>query len=234
MHFLVCDDDPSDAQVLSELLRQQIHGCRVSVVHSGDEVIPFTKKNTLNALFLDIELADDIGGIEFAAELRKTYQNIPIVFYTSHIHYCEEIFTVSPAALLLKPATSERVRRVMHILQNNETSGGCLTISNTKTALRQIPLDQIAYIENIHRHLTVFGTDGRVLAEFCGKKLTEIGAQLGKGFLLCHQSIIVNMSEISSVRRYVLTLRCGIELPISQRRFGTVRKCWGEYLGETL
>ena len=234
MHFLIYDDVPADAQALSEQLRRQVHDCRVSVVYSGTDAFRLAEERTLNALFLDIELTGNVSGIEFAAQFRKSFPYVPVVFYTGHSHYCEEIFTVSPAALLLKPPTAERIRRVMRILQSNTGSDAHLTLSTGKTSLQQIPLNQIAYIETIRRRLTVFSKDGRILAEVYGKKLAEIEHQLVNGFVLCHQSIIVNMEEITSIRRYSLTLRSGQELPISQRRFSAMRKCWGEYLGETL
>lgn len=231
--FLICDDTSADAQALAEILRD-VTDCRVDKVLSGAEAMQLAENAPYAALFLDIELAEDSSGICFAKEFERAYPQVPLIFYTGHIRYCEEIFTVSPTALLLKPPTEKRVRNVLDILRQKSDRQGSLTLPTGKNTIRIIAFEQISYIESIRRRLTVFGTDGQVLAESYGRKLSEIAPQLEPAFVCCHQSIYVNLQQITSIRRYALTLRNGRELPISQSRFQTVRKCWGDYLGGSL
>ena len=231
--FLICDDTSADAQALAEILHA-VTECGTDAVFSGAEAMQLAENAPYAALFLDIELAEDSSGICFAKEFERAYPQVPLVFYTGHIRYCEEIFTVSPTALLLKPPTEERVRNVLEILRQKSDRQGSLTLPTGKNTIRIIAFEQISYIESIRRRLTVFDTDGQVLAESYGRKLSEIAPQLEPAFVCCHQSIYVNLQQITSIRRYVLILRNGRELPISQSRFLTVRKCWVDYLGENL
>lgn len=232
--FLICDDNPMDAQVLANLLQQTAgSNCSIRTAAHTEALPELIGDARCDALFLDIEL-DDSSGIQFAKEFIKCYPQIPIVFYTAHIRYCEEIFTVSPKALLLKPPTKERVQNVLQILHRLQEKVGYLLLSTGKNNAQRIALHEIAYIENIQRRLTVFHTGGNIIAECYGKKLSEIAAQLGDQFVCCHQSIYVNMQQIADVRRYALHLRNGRELPISQSRFRLVRERWGEFLGESL
>lgn len=231
--FLICDDTPADAQALAEILHD-VTDCRTDTVCSGAEAMQHAENVPYAALFLDIELAEDSSGICFARTFGRAYPQIPLIFYTGHIRYCEEIFTASPTALLLKPPTAERVRNVLEILRQKSGRQGSLMLPTGKNTIRTIAFEQISYIESIRRRLTVFDKDGQILAESYGRKLSEIAPQLEHAFVCCHQSIYVNLQQITSIRRYALILRSGRELPISQSRFQTVRKCWGDYLGGSL
>lgn len=231
--FLICDDSPADAQTLAELLRQTAD-CGTDIVPDSTKAMQLVKTGPYAALFLDIELAENSSGICFAKEFVKVCPQIPLVFYTGHIRYCEEIFTAAPAALLLKPPTEERVRNVLAILRKKSEKQGSLTLPSGKNTIRKIAFDQISYIESIRRRLTVFDHDGQIMAECYGKKLSEIAPQLEHDFVCCHQSIYVNLQQITAIRRYALMLRNGKELPISQSRFRAVRERWGDYLGGSL
>ena len=233
--FLICDDNMQDAETLAAVLRGIAgENCEICTALTAAETLRLAETVPCTALFLDIELAENSSGISFAKKFADAYPQIPLVFFTGHIRYCEEIFTAAPAALLLKPPTEERVRNVLEILRQKTEKHGCLTLSAGKNTLRQIPFETISYIENIRRRLTVFDTEGQIIASCYGRKLSEIAPQLQTDFVCCHQSIYVNMQQVTAIRRYVLVLRNGRELPISQSRFRTVRKRWGDYLGGRL
>lgn len=232
-HFLICDDSPQDAAALADLLRQTAGDCEIRTALTAEEAQSVSEGQPFSALFLDIEL-DGSSGISFAQAYAKAFPQTALVFYTAHIRYCEEIFTAAPDALLIKPLTAERVRGVLDILEKKQPQKGYLMLAAGKNTARRIPLEEIAYIEIIRRRLTVFDTGGRAIAECYGRKLSEIAPQLGSEFVCCHQSIYVNMRHVAAIRRYMLVLRSGQELPISQSKFRTVREQWGEYLGESL
>ena len=210
--FLIYDDCPQDARELADMLKRLAGNAVILCADSEAELRELAAEDVSAVLFLDIELADS-SGIRLAQTLAEAFPQMPLVFFTAHIRYCEDIFTAEPAALLLKPVTEERVRNVLEILQRKRNKDGILTLTGVRGGVQRIPLCDIAYIECIRRKLEIYDLNGRIIAVCTGKKLSDLASLLGEDFICCHQSIYVNMQQIKEICRYSLRLRGGIELP---------------------
>lgn len=61
--------------------------------------------------FLDIELDDNINGIELAKHLKELNSRINIVFLTSFGEYVQDAFDLYSSGYVRKPVTPEKIRR---------------------------------------------------------------------------------------------------------------------------
>ena len=232
--ILIYDDSREYCDELKKLIEQlNEQSVIVSTAVTADEAERLLGGECFTAVFLDIELENDLNGIDFAGRVKQLHPNLSLVFITAHIRYCEDIFATSPDAFLLKPFTLEKVRRVMQIIEYKQQSGGVLRINSGRKMIA-LPLSDISYIETIRRRLSVFDLGGRCIGEYYGISLADIQEQLPEFFLHCHQSIYINMKQILTLRRFSLTLKCGAELPISQSRYRESKQRYIEFLGSEI
>ncbi len=230
--ILIYDDTQAHCTELKALLRS-LGEQDIDIAMTYEEAKALLQERRYAVLFLDIELDAKRCGIDFAVAFQQKFPDASLVYITAHIRYCEEIFTTSPSAFLLKPFTEEKVRRVMQIVSQKQHHGEILTLHAGAHIIRII-LDEIAYIETRRRHLLIFDANGSCIGEYYGIRLSEIKEQLPGSFLHCHQSILVNMRQIASFSRYSVTLRCGALLPVSQSRAKAAKQRYLEYLGDLL
>ena len=230
--ILIYDDTQAHCTELEALLRS-LGEQDIGIAVTYEEASALLQERRYAVLFLDIELDAKRCGIDFAAAFQQKFPEASLVYITAHIKYCEEIFSTSPAAFLLKPFSAEKVRRVMQIVSQKRHHGELLTL-HAGTHIIRIILDEVAYIETRRRHLMIFDTNGACIGEYYGIRLSEIMEQLPGNFLHCHQSILVNMRQIAAFSRYSVTLHCGTILPVSQSRSKAARQRYLEYLGDLL
>ena len=96
--------------------------------------------------------------------------------------------------------------------------------------LSNIPYGKILYISSREHTIYIFCTDGTV--QECKGKLNELAMQVcGNTFMRCHQSFLVNMYHIDSLRGMELTV--GSEkIPVSRRYYAEVKRRYQEILFE--
>ncbi|MDO4552060.1 MAG: LytTR family DNA-binding domain-containing protein [Bacillota bacterium] len=108
-------------------------------------------------------------------------------------------------------------------------SGGLPVV--TKKSSCRVPLDQIHYISKDQRKVLVHTASGEL--SFYGK-FSEIEPYLGEEFVCCHQSYIVNMEKVKRRAEQSFHMEDGTVLPISQKRYGGVRKRYEDFLRKSL
>lgn len=72
----------------------------------------FLKRNTIDAVFLDIEMPD-MDGIEMSNRIIDLQGNTAIVFVTAYNQYAVEAFRLNALDYLMKPVTAERLHETL-------------------------------------------------------------------------------------------------------------------------
>lgn len=231
--ILIYDDEQAVCDELRQMLMK---------IYSSEECDVMTAVNHSQAegyledgadlVFLDIVLADEADGIEFAKFMRKKYPAVKLVFITAHIRYCEEIFEASPDGFLVKPFTMQKVKRSIDILKRNGGTEDSLVFRSSKSNIVRVPADRVAYIESFSRKLTLYNENGEKIYEFSNSKLSSVESQLPDYFIRCHHSFCVNLNFVSDLKRYTFTLKnADISVPVSQNRFKETKEKYLAYLG---
>ena len=59
----------------------------VFAASNSEDLLNYLNTNTVDVLFLDIDLNSTLNGIEMAKQIRKTNKFIYIIFITAHFEY---------------------------------------------------------------------------------------------------------------------------------------------------
>lgn len=118
MQFLIVDDEPLVLRDIAEALKEAVPGCEVRPFSSPYEALDCVKKSPFDAAFLDIELGC-LNGIALAKKLKDLRPEIHIIFVTGYRKYAVDAFSVHATGYLLKPASTEDIRRELTFLYKN-------------------------------------------------------------------------------------------------------------------
>jgi len=176
----------------------------------------FDYRQDYDLLFLDIRLPDMLG-IDAAREIRKTDENVMIVFVTNLTQYAIAGYEVNAFDYILKPLLYQpfalKLTRILNILNRNSAKK-MLTLKTKQFALR-IDADAILYVE-VSGHDLIFHTAEK---EHCiWGTLSKIEHELeGGSFSRCNACYLVNLKYVEHVKGLTVSVR-GRELSISRNR----------------
>ncbi len=120
IQIAICDDEQNSRSYLKQLLLQQNVfqkeakelNYEIAEFSSGTELLDFP--NQFDILFLDIDLKENISGIELAKNIRNqdTEHQPIIIFVSGHKEYVFDAFDVDAFHYLLKPIDDEKFIKV--------------------------------------------------------------------------------------------------------------------------
>lgn len=218
----LCDDDPSMLDQLETFIRSWYEASRrpirldrytataplLSVLEDGD---PY------DALFLDIHMDGRASGMALAETLRKRRHSMLIVFVTGFLDYALRGYEVQALRYLVKPVRPTDMRRCLEAME------ACLVrraqqsfFFHTNRQDARVQYEEILFFESFSHTVELHAASGAVHA-FSGR-LSALERDLPQDFVRCHRSTILNIQHVFSIKRDVVELDTGRELPLSQRR----------------
>ncbi len=200
LNFVLCDDNLAVLNKLSKMLESIFMQNNIDASigfksTSANEVLSYFKNNSVNALFLDIELQSNFSGLQLAKEIRLINKTAYIVFLTGHLEYMLLAYKVKTFDYLPKPITMERLQEtVLRMLADAKYSPKkYICIDNKNTIINQ---DSIYYIHKDGMKL-IFHTDNRSYEVY--SSFNKIQSCLPDNFVRCHKSYIVNIDKITDI-----------------------------------
>lgn len=123
--FLLADDDPDDAQLFCEALRQIAGVMECYKVEHGGEVIELLSGGKIgkpDVIFLDINMPV-MNGWECLQELKRdaVYQSIPTIMYStsSAKRDIDQAYRMGAFLFLTKPEDFRELRKILEIVATN-------------------------------------------------------------------------------------------------------------------
>jgi two-component system LytT family response regulator len=113
LHVYLVDDEPLALKRLRRLLRESGKADIVGSTTNPEEAQAFLTGNSVDALFLDIQMPQ-MSGFELLARLPK---DLPVVFTTAFDQYALNAFEVNSIDYLLKPIDEKHLERALTKLQ---------------------------------------------------------------------------------------------------------------------
>ncbi|MBR1860906.1 MAG: response regulator [Lachnospiraceae bacterium] len=117
MNTLTVDDRQLAVNALLQTLSELDPGGKHIGLISSGEALSFAREHPLDVAFLDIEMPD-MNGLVLAKELKNIYPEINIVFVTGHVEYAFDAHKLFASGYLIKPASTEDVRKVLDNLRH--------------------------------------------------------------------------------------------------------------------
>ena len=220
MNILICDDVKADADRLEELLANSEISLSTVVFADAKDALEYIRSGaSVDVCFLDI-IMPDINGVELANILRDEGWQGYIVFLSTSKDFGPETYTVKAFSYLIKPASNESVREVLHDIihaQNAQKKTDTEGISVRGVGqTRFVLFKEISYIEAANQNVIfrlINSSELKMRSTFA-----EIAASLLEDtrFVQCHRSYIVNMNDIVSVKNNDFIMQNGIKIPIAR------------------
>lgn len=228
---MICDTDIEFLDKLAIVLHRYFDPCSVEYMYgpSALEVSLRSDSGGADVLLTEVELRGH-NSISIIGQHLKDSSPLQIIYMTSKIEYCMDVYETRHCGFILKPVKLEillrDVRRAIRLLEARKASG---IVVQSGGGFHILSPQSVIFAESRGRILKIV-TDTEVLETY--DKIGHFSFQLDKRFLQCHKSYLINMER---VKRYCgdSFLMCdGTTIPISQSRRKEVRQQFLNYMGD--
>ncbi len=227
----IVDDDEQAALALKDLVLEYPHAVvpKIQVFLSAQEFEEALDAGaSFNIVFMDICLEEDgedgeVSGIDVVKSRYKSDIGTQIIYVTSFIEYCTDVYQTNHTYFLTKPIKREKLFEALDkaLANLDQLSREALPIKQAGRLIF-VPLHKITYIESDLRKIKVKTADD--IFEAYGK-LTEVMKQLPDRFFQCHRSFLVNLDYVQELQKRDLLLSTGEKVPVSQHRYQATKDC---------
>lgn len=216
-----------DEALIADHIASILETANYEVIEIFDEAAIFFKflsNNKPDLVLLDINLNDDLDGVDIAHEINSKHK-IPIVFLTSNTDKktIERAKRTMPISFIAKPYTAEGLLSNLEIALHNyfdnhknekvESNSNQSLFVKDKNELVKIDYSSISYVQAMDNYAIIFTSDKKYVVPHTLKKLEE--DLVPYGFIRVHRSYIVNKAKITSILPKMLKLN-GVEIPLSE------------------
>lgn len=121
MNIIVVEDEGITALFLKEVIEDLEHEV-IGVFDEGNALLSFLKENTVDLIFMDIQINGSMDGIQLANILYRKYPNIKFIFLTSYKD-SETILNaqvVKPMGYLIKPVLEKDIEAILMVVAGRE------------------------------------------------------------------------------------------------------------------
>ncbi len=231
LRVAVVEDDLSELTQLREFLAsyQAERGVAMTVssFRDGSELLA-DYRPVYDVIFLDIEMPQ-VDGMAAAEHIRRTDQNVVIVFITNMAQYAIQGYSVGALDFVLKPVTydifSMKLDRAFQVVAKRAPAQIVLTLAGGAVRL---DTRQIYYVEIQDRRLHYHTDQGEYTLR---GSMKEAENQLaGRHFVRCNYWYLVNLHHVTEVKKNVVVV-AGHELEISRRSRAAFLAALTNYVG---
>ncbi len=226
LRCLIVDDEPNAVSLLEMLIGQNTSWDISGKCYDAREALAFLKNHSIDLIFLDINMPH-LTGMEMASLLPPDTR---IVFTTAYSEFAADSYGFHTIDYLLKPIT---LKRFYSALQKIEAHFGMLEgriqgpvtpappalpaeeyfFIKSGRALNKVLLKEILYFEGEKEYARLVSVQDKILIY---KRLKDIEEQLSPSFTRVHNSYIVNIARVDSIRDNHIFIG-GRQIPISEK-----------------
>lgn len=223
---LVVDDERPALDELAWLLGRDDRIGEVRTCQSATAALQVLREETVDAIFLDIEMPG-LTGLELATVLGRFDPAPAIVFVTAHAEHAVDAFDLHAVDYVLKPPREERLREAVRRIAGG---GGTPQADDTIPVelggvTRFVSRSEITYVEAQGDYTRLHTESGGHLVRLPIGALEERWA--AAGFVRIHRSLLVPLDRVEAIR--VDAGRCSVvvagrELQVSRRHTPMLRE----------
>lgn len=198
LNFVLCDDNSNilkqTCKMLESIFVKYDYDANIAFSSTcANDILEFVKSNKVDVLLLDINLKEDITGIELAKQVRDFNKDVYLIFTTGHLEYAMLAYKVKTFDYLPKPITPERFEETIVRLFEDMSKCNQKFIKVNSSIVNQ---NDIRYIKRDGMKI-VFCTACKEYPTY--SSFNKIKAMLGNNFVRCHKSYIANLNRISNI-----------------------------------
>ncbi len=186
----------------------------LAVFDNGMDALVFLKSNSVDLVFLDINLGE-MSGIQL---LEASKVSCEVIVTTAYDQYALKGFELNVTDYLLKPYTFERFFQAVDRAQSNLSTKGVLRekkviFVKTEYRLEKVELSDILYIEGMRDYRRIHTADKRIMTL---QTFIELEEEIPAN-IICrvHKSYMVSLAKIESIERDRIKIKDAV-IPISE------------------
>lgn len=84
---------------------------------TADEALTYTEHNAVDCAFLDIDLGEEISGLDLARNLKAIQPDIEVAFLTAFDEYTKDSYQIGGRAYLTKPYLAEELESALQLMR---------------------------------------------------------------------------------------------------------------------
>ena len=115
VNIIVVEDVPTLLQCSVDMIQNVVPGASIAGFESGAEALSYAHPNRVSIAFLDIEIDEELNGLELARKLLEIHPHTNIIYLTNYAEYMKQAIYEHCSGYILKPLSRERV---LHELTN--------------------------------------------------------------------------------------------------------------------
>ena len=212
LKVVVCDDEENILRDIAEIVENKLTerqiACDVNAINDARILLQELKENTIEVLFLDIDMPY-YSGMDIASYISDNNLSTILIFVTSHDELVFKTFAYKPFGFIRKTHLEEEIDELVDRLSKElEVRKQELVVTKAGEIVK-IPLCDISYIEADGNYLNI-----RTSEEIIRHRDTMSNMEnelKGKDFIRCHKGYLVNVNHIEKMKMSELMVKCGKE-----------------------
>jgi DNA-binding LytR/AlgR family response regulator len=201
---LIIDDEPLAINVIKNYIEQIEDLELINSFSNSIEGLNFLKNNTVDVIFLDINMPV-LDGINFI----KSLENPPLLVITSaYDEFAIETYELDVLDYLVKPIEFPRLMKAVNKInkrldtthktpQENSKEHPFIFVKIDKKKMKKIFLDEILVIESLKDYLKINTTSGKYIIHSTLSDFTNLLPE--RDFIRIHRSYTVAIDKIDAV-----------------------------------
>lgn len=233
IRIAICDDEELICKQIKDMIEQILERdygkntfiCTVDRFGEGQSLCENLKEKSYDLIFLDIELPDT-DGVAIGSYIREQLQDekTQIAYISAKAQYAIELFDFRPINFLVKPITSDAVKKVIDKYIAIEINGMDTFKIKKGKHIHLIHYEDILYFESKERKVFVHCVKPELDVAYYDN-LDKVYATIKeRKFLYIHKSFLVNFRYVQEYSYDKVKMVDGTQLPISQSKRKEIRE----------
>jgi len=216
INCIAIDDEPKALDIIERYCEKTDAICLKATFREPVKAIEFLSRETIDLVFLDINMPD-IGGVQLIATLAIKPM---VIFTTAYSNYAVESYNLNAVDYLLKPITFERFLAAVNkatdlfMLKNktgSKNAGPDTIFIKSGPQTYQVKIADILYLQKDGNYITVYLKDKKILVR---ENMTDIFELVPEEhFVRVHKSFVVATRHITMIEVHQLIIN-GEKIPI--------------------
>ena len=234
MRIAICDDSAEDVETVRRFLMEHFKNNgfagEINTFSSGEALLSAFKPGKFDAVFLDVFMGG-MTGVKTAEKMRLTDPNFALVFITSSDRYAVNAFTLRANGYVTKPIERDSLDAAFSQCRSVFMKNARFIEAAIDRQSIRIPITKILYIEVYGHEVLIHSQYGVINTS---TPLSKIETDIGRPFLRCNRSYLVNMNHVSEIGEHSIIMSNGVSVPISNRSRNEVREAYADFISDRL
>jgi two-component system LytT family response regulator len=209
---IIIEDEPPALRKITGFIQKINYLQLTGAFDNALDALHFLKQNTVDLIFLDIQM-EEFTGIQFLDTIK---QKPKIIITSAYETYAIKGYEYDVTDYLLKPFTFDRFIQAVEKVANslpaiNEEPANDFIFIRTESRLEKVDFADILFIEGKSEYLRIVTVQRKIMTLQNFKSVEEV---LPDNFIRVHKSFIVAINKIEAIEKSVIKIKDN-HIPIS-------------------